>query len=469
MPVHDPPRVLLVNLPHHERVQRRWVASYYAPNFLIPPTELMGLASLLRDRAGAEIALVDAIAEGLTASDIASRYRAFEPDLVISLSGFRILNEDLAALGELRDALDAATVIFGYLPSQAPDVVARHAGVDHVLIGEPEEPLLALVEALAAGEDPAGISGLATSRGDEVVVGPARPRISDLDALPFPDHALVDLDLYNESFVPRPIGVVTSTRGCPYDCAFCVRAYGRKLVSRSWQSLAREIEELTRLGIRNVRFMDDTFTVESKRVIALCDWLERHHPEVRWTALTRLDRIDVELARAMARGGCRRLYVGIESADPDRLTAWGKGISIDQMRAGAAAARAAGIELSGFFIVGAPGETEAEVLRSADFAASLKLDFVIVTRLQYWMGTRLHRGEDGLIEFRLEGAEPGIGPEHDAGLYRLEQLFYRRFYARPGYVVQRLPGLLRSPGDTLRSALEMGRYLAGSAPVRDFI
>ncbi len=469
MPVHDPPRVLLVNLPHHERVQRRWVASYYAPNFLIPPTELMGLASLLRDRAGADIALVDAIAEELDASDIVRRYRAFEPDLVVSLSGFRILNEDLAALGAIRDGLPGcASVIFGYLPSQAPDVVARHAGIDFVLIGEPEEPLLELVEALCDGSDPAGIPGLAVG-GDEVVVGPARPRITDLDALPFPDHSLVDLDLYNESFVPRPIGVVTSTRGCPYDCAFCVRAYGRKLVYRSWQSLAREIEELTRLGVRNVRFMDDTFTVEPKRVIALCDWLERHHRGVRWTALTRLDRVDVELARAMARGGCRRLYVGIESANPERLTAWGKGISPEQMRAGAAAARAAGIELSGFFIVGAPGETEEEVLRSADFAASLKLDFVIVTRLQYWMGTRLHRGEDGLIEFRLDREEPGIGPEHDRALYRLEQLFYRRFYARPGYVVQRLPGLLRSPRDTLRSALEMGRYLAGSTPVRDFI
>ena len=468
--MHDPPRVLLVNLPHHERVQRRWVASYYAPNFLIPPTELMGLASLLRDRAGVEIALVDAIAEELDVAAVAARYRAFEPDLVVSLSGFRILNEDLAALGAIRDAMPgAASVVFGYLPSQAPEIVARHPGVDHVLRGEPEEPLLELVERLVAGQDPAGIPGLATTRGDEVIVGPTRPRISDLDALPFPDHSLVDIDLYNESFVPRPIGVVTSTRGCPYDCAFCVRAYGRQLVYRSWQSLAREIEELRRLGVRNVRFMDDTFTVERERVIALCDWIARHHTDLRWTALTRLDRIDEELARCMARAGCRRLYVGIESANPERLTAWGKGISLDQMARGAAAAKANRIELSGFFIVGAPGETKQEVLRSADFAARLELDFVIVTRLQYWMGTRLHRGEDGLIEFRLDREEPGIGPEHDGALYRLEQLFYRRFYARPGYVVQRLPGLLRSPKDTLRSVLEMGRYLAGSTPVRDFI
>ena len=467
--MHEPPRVLLVNLPHHERVQRRWVASYYAPNFLIPPVELMGLAPLLRQRLGAEVALVDAVAEDLISAQIIDRHRRFAPDLVVALSGFRILNEDLAELGHLRDGLGCLSAIFGYLPSQAPEVVVQHPGVDFVLRGEPEETLLALVEALSGGRDPAGIPGLAMLADGQPFVGPDRPRITDLDALPPPDHGLVDLSRYNESFVPRPIGVVTSTRGCPYDCSFCVRAYGRKLTVRSWRSLAEEIEGLVRLGVRNVRFMDDTFTVQRQRVEKLCAWLAEHHPDVRWTALTRLDRVDRELAATMARGGCRRLYVGIESGEPERLEAWGKGISVEQIEAGAAAARAAGIELSGFFIVGAPDETEDEVRRSADFAARLKLDFVIVTRLQYWPGTRLTAGEDGTIRFALDGSEPGVGPEHDASLYRLERLFYRRFYARPGYVLNRLPGLMRTPGDTLRSVVELGRYLLDRQPERDFI
>lgn len=463
-------RVLLVNLPHEERVQRRWVASYYAPGFLIPPVELMGLASLLRDRGAADVALVDAIAEDLDVPAVAGGQRDFGPDLVVALAGFRILQEDLDALGALRDLLPGCrSAVFGYLPSVAPEVVGAHPGVDFVLRGEPEETLLELCTALAHGRDPAGIVGLACRSGSGVDVGPGRPRIEDLDALPFPDHSLVDLARYNESFVPRPIGVLTSTRGCPYDCAFCVRAYGRKLVCRSWESLAAEIEGLARLGIRNVRFLDDTFTVQRERVSMLCGWLRRHHRDVRWTALTRLDRIDGDLAREMARGGCRRLYVGIESGNPERLAAWGKGMSLGQMEAGAAAARAAGIELSGFFIVGAPGETDLEVERSADFAARLRLDFVIVTRLQYWPGTRLVGGRDGRISFSLGDGEPGTGPDHDRVLYRREQLFYRRFYARPGYVVRRLPGLLRAPRDTFLGALEMGRYLARALPSRDFI
>ncbi len=463
-------RVLLVNLPHHERVQRRWVASYYAPNFLIPPLELMGLASYLRDVVGAEVALTDAIAEDLSVEDVVARHRDQAPSVVIALAGFRILNEDLAALGALRDQLGGAvSVIFGYLPTQAPEVVAQHPGVDFVVRGEPEHTIGGLIDALRTGAAPQSVDGLAFRGSDRVVLTPSRPRLEELDLLPYPDHDLVDLSLYNESFVPRPIGVVTTARGCPFACSFCVRAYGRKLACRSWQNIAQELMTLRRKGIRNVRFLDDTFTVERSRVVNLCRFVEAALPDLRWTCLTRLDRIDPELAQAMARAGCRRIYAGVESANEDRLEAWGKGITRAQIEAGVAAARNAGIEVSGFFIVGAPGETLEEATASADFAASLGLDWVIATRLQYWPGTRLTAGREGAIEFELDGAEPGLAPEQDASLYALEKRFYRRFYLRPGWAVRRLGRVARTPRDTVAGAIGLARYLAAPTPTRDFI
>jgi len=468
--VSPPFHVLLVNLPHHERVQRRWVASYYAPNFLIPPTELMGLASYLRDVVGARVTLTDAVAEQLGTVEIAARNRADPPDLIVALAGFRILNEDLRALGRLRDLLPGSrSVIFGYLPTQAPDVVAGHPGVDFVVRGEPEYTVGELVAALGADEEPASVAGLAYRHDGEVRLTPPRARIEDLDALPFPDHDLVDLSLYNESFVPRPIGVVTTARGCPYDCSFCVRAYGRTLACRSWESIGKELLGLRRRGIRNVRFLDDTFTVHRQRVVDLCRFIEGSLPDLRWTCLTRLDRLDGPLAEAMARAGCRRIYAGVESSNPERLEAWNKGMSIAQIEAGVAAARAAGIEVSGFFIVGAPGETVAEVRASADFAAALGLDWVIATRLQYWPGTRLTSGRGGEIDFALDAAEPGRAPEQGATQYDLEKQFYRRFYVRPRWAVRRLGQVARSPRDTLRGAIGLASYLSAPAPSRDFI
>jgi len=463
-------RVLLVNLPHSERVQRRWVASYYAPNFLIPPVELMGLVSLLRER-GDEAALVDAIAEELDSAAVAARFRRWEPDLVVGLSGFRILAEDLDALGAVRDGLPGCrSAIFGYLPTRAPDVVAAHRGVDYVLRGEPEETLCELVDAVATGGDLATIRGLAwKDDGGAVHVNDERPRVADLDALPFPDHGAVDLSHYNESFVPRPIGVVTSARGCPYDCSFCVRAYGRQIVYRSVDSLMDELSELRARGIRNVRFLDDTFTVDRKRTEQLCERMTAELPDLRWTCLTRLDRLDAPLARKMAAAGCRRVYVGIESGNAERLEAWGKGLNREQIRAGVRGARRAGIEVSGFFIVGAPGETPEETRASADFAASMGLDWVIATRLQYWPGTRLTRDGHGGVLMDLGEVEPGAGPEHDEALYDLERLFYRRFYLRPRWLAGRVRHALRSPRDSAMGAVSLGRWLAHRTPSRDFI
>jgi radical SAM superfamily enzyme YgiQ (UPF0313 family) len=460
-------KILFINLPHHRRVQRRWVASYYAPNFLIPPIELMGLATLLRDVGGHTVKLIDAIASALTLSQTITVARTFQADLIVSLAGFEILPNDLEMLRSIGEASSSArTVIFGHLPSENAAEIAAHPGIDYVLSGEPEKTLLELSRQLSEGCSEPLMPGLVfiDSRG-QLIAGPPASRIEDLEALPFPDHRLVNLDDYNEAFVPRPIGVVTSARGCPYSCSFCVRAYGRKMAFRSWQNLAAELRQLWEGGIRNVRFLDDTFTLERDRVEKLCRWLQVELPSLRWTCLTRLDRVDAKLAITMSEGGCRRAYVGIESGNPERLHDWQKGLSISDIRAGVNALKAAGIEVSGFFVVGAPGEDRAEVRASADFAAELDLDWVIVTQLQHWPGTGLFSESTP----RKNTSSSARGRQGKGDPYSHERLFYRRFYLRPAWFAGRIRKLLSTPSDFLSSSRELLRYLSSARVDRDFI
>ncbi len=460
-------KILFINLPHHRRVQRRWVASYYAPNFLIPPIELMGLATLLRDVGGHTVRLIDAIASDLTLLSTITIARAFQADLIVSLAGFEILPDDLEMLSSIGEASSSArTVIFGHLPSENAAEIAAHPGIDYVLSGEPEKTLLELSRQLSEGCSEPLMPGLVfiDSRG-QLIAGPPASRIEDLEALPFPDHRLVNLDDYNEAFVPRPIGVVTSARGCPYSCSFCVRAYGRKMAFRSWQNLAAELRQLWEGGIRNVRFLDDTFTLERDRVEKLCRWLQVELPSLRWTCLTRLDRVDAKLAITMSEGGCRRAYVGIESGNPERLHDWQKGLSISDIRAGVNALKAAGIEVSGFFVVGAPGEDRAEVRASADFAAELDLDWVIVTQLQHWPGTGLFSESTP----RKNTSSSARGRQGKGDPYSHERLFYRRFYLRPAWFAGRIRKLLSTPSDFLSSSRELLRYLSSARVDRDFI
>lgn len=446
-------RVLLVNLPHPVRLQRRWVASYYAPNFLLPPLELLSLAPALSGHA--EVALVDAIAEGLDPAGVVEHYRSWAPDLVVALTGFAVLDADLRALGAIRDGLGAKSGVFGHLPTAEPAVIAARPEVDFVIRGEPE---LTLRDLCDRWPDVADVPGLATADG----LAPPRPRVVDLDALPPPDHRRVDLSHYREPFQPGPIGVLESARGCAFGCTFCVRAYGRKMVYHSVDWILGAVDDLRASGVRHLRFLDDTFTLDRSRVFELCAALRRDQGDLTWTALTRADRLDPAIATTLAASGCRRLYVGVESADEEVLARWEKGESLEQIRAGCAAARAAGIELSGFFVVGAEGETAADARRSADLAVELGLDFVIVTRLQLWPGTGLYARRGPLPPERW-GIEAGDDP------FALERALYRRFYLRPGHVVRQLRRAVTSPRDAAVGVAGLGRYVAGAVRHRDFI
>lgn len=441
-------RLWFLNPPHPSPIQRRWVASYHAPNFLCPPIELLGLAAWVRQRRGATVEVVDAIAERLDEGAVSRRMRRFGPDLVVALPGFEHFDDDMGALRRIcRSAPGVPLVVFGHLATWTPER-AIEAGATVALRGEPEQPMLDLLDADTV-ESACG-QGIATAFGS----GSVAPRWADLDAFPTPDHRLVDLRLYSESFVRGPTAAIQSTRGCPFDCAFCVRAYGRTLSRRSADRVVDDVEQLWAIGAQSFRFLDDTFTADRDHCEAVCAALRRSRRALPWTALTRLDRLDADLARELAASGCTRLYVGVESSDPAVRRRLDKRLSDESMLKGAAAARGAGLELCGFFLAGVPGDPGPAA--NAELARTLGLDFVIATRLRRWPHTTLGDG-------------PAGDDPDDPTSFAQERTFYRSFYLRPRWLLQHAHLLLRTPTSTLRGAHAFASYAAGRLPSRDFI
>ena len=467
-------KVLLINLPHEHRLQRRYVASYYAPNFLVPPLELMTVGAVARETAGCEVALLDCMAEQLDLSQAISRVRAERPDVVVTMLGFEVCGDDLDTLALIRRAVPRTTVMaFSYITTQRPEEALKHGACDALLLNEPEQTFAEALGRMQRGEDLAGLTGLATLVDGELVQGPERPRIEDLDALPFADHSLIDISAYNESFMPRPTGAIMSARGCAFGCTYCVRTFGRKMAYRSAASLAEEVAGLRRLGIDHVRFLDDTFTLKRQRVMELCDLLDQQEPGLTWTALTRLDRIDPELLERMYRSGCRRLYVGVESISERILELYNKGLTAEQIRTGLAHIKASGIESSAFFIVGAPDETPEEIEQNIEFALEADPDYIIVTRIQYWPGTYLHDEYSDKLRFSMFPTScepvPGEGIMTHSEYMQWEQKFYRRFYMRPKYMLRRMGTLLRTPADVLEGLGRLTSFVTSRHRTRDFI
>lgn len=469
LPADRPVRLVLVNPPFRRPVMRRYVASYFAPGFLLPPTDLLYVSAAAKRFVGAETTVVDCVARRLDVATSIAEIALSKPDLIFVQLGFATLESDLEFCARLAETLPAPIVAMGYLPSLFGKEILSRSALDAIVCGEPELALCGLIKAWQTGQSGQTVAGVLAKEDRVIVAGPPPERIADLDALPHPDHEAVDLNLYSETLLGGPIGAIFTARGCPFPCTFCVRTFGRELALRSADSVLAEVRHLVHdLGVRKLRFMDDTFNVDVERAITICEGLREMGPLV-WTALARLDRVTPALAERLAAAGCKRLYVGIESGSERMLRVYKKGVDLDTMRGAIGTLRMAGVEVSGFFIVGGPGETASDFEASVAFAKQTRLDYVIVTRLQYWPGTELFDRRRDELEMSVLPFE--CRPKDAVGYERLlvlERKFYRRFYFRPTFIARQIRRYLTRPGELARGAARLGRYLLGGAD-EDFI
>ncbi len=274
-----------------------------------------------------------------------------------------------------------------------PEEVAADAGVDFVVYGEGEETLLELVAALEKGGGGFfHIQGLAYARDGNVVRTPERPLIRDLDALPFPARHLLELDRYSLAAPDgEPMLTVLSSRGCPYNCSYCFKGIvGRTYRQRSPESIVAELKHLkSTYGVRNFYFIDDLFTLSTKRLVTISQMIVDEGLDIRWQCLGRVDRVTPESLEAMARGGCREIHYGIESGNPEVLAATGKRISLEQVRQAVAWTAQSGIRSKGYFMLGLPGDTEETMEQTIRFACELDLDEAMFSITTPFPGTRL--------------------------------------------------------------------------------
>lgn len=267
--------------------------------------------------------------------------------------------------------------------------VLRAGLCDIVIRGEGEVGFEALLNALEADTDFEKVPGsvFLDGRGQLVRV-PAAPRIRDLDARSHLDYDLLDMPRYVEI---EALGA-HSSRGCPYTCDFCTiqAQWGRKVTYISPDRVADEVQYLIeRYDYENKEFIfyDDTFTVYRSHVLELCDEIGRRDLRFRWKAMTRVDRVDPELLAAMRAAGCFQVTYGIESTEEESLKQMGKGQHFDQVISAITMAKAEGMQVAGYFIIGFPWETKADMQRVVDKMGELDLDTYGLAMLAPYPGT----------------------------------------------------------------------------------
>ncbi|MFH1464969.1 MAG: radical SAM protein [Pseudomonadota bacterium] len=401
-----------------------------------PPLNLAMLAASLRAR-GHRVQVWDL--EVGPRRDLVAELRRAAPDLVGVTFRTPQWEQALALATLVRNVLPAARSIAGGPHASAlPGSCVLSGGFDLALQGEGEGAL----GALADGAAPAAIPGLHWPGGH----CPAPPAaLADLDALPLPAWEDYELAAYGGSLVTRgaPVADLESSRGCPFGCIYCSKAvFGRRFTPLSPARFLEGVDQAQAAGFRSFNLVDDTFTTERARAVAICEGLLRRPRPLPWTCTNglRVDAVDEDLLRLVARAGCRLVAFGLESGSQERLAAVGKGTNLAQGRAAVEAAHAAGLTTVGYFMLGLPGETEASLRETIAFACSLPLDFAKFALTMPLPGTPLWRRwrahlaspfDPGMSAYRTAEAwfdHPDLPWE---ALHRAHRLAHRAFYGRP--------------------------------------
>lgn len=418
----------------------------YKTHIVTPPLGLACLSAYLMAN-GVECAIVDALRDRLDDDAVLDAIRRERPDAV-GITCLTAYHREVVRLSHRLAAENIVHVVGGVHPTVLPFQTLRDTSADFVICGEGEIPLLELalrdfrvgaerIRGVYSRDDLAREAGLSVERADVV---------EELDTLPFPDWAQVDPRGYPPAphgAVAKkfPIGIMATSRGCPFECTFCASPgfCGRKIRFRSPANVVAEVRRLVDdFGVREIHFEDDNFTLRRDHAIEVCHLLRDEVPEISiaFPNGVRADRFDDGVARAMKEAGCHLVAFGVESADPGILRNIRKGESIEAIAAGIATAERHGIASQGFFIFGLPGETPETMELSVRFALDSGLSRAQFLVLDVLPGSELwerFRGEFVPDWGKESYREPEWIPEGltSRELMRKQSEAFRRFYMRP--------------------------------------
>lgn len=360
------------------------------------PIGLEYIAAYIED-AVEEVHIVDMEKERRSFQRLLDLYR---PDLVgITLSATEH-NEGLH-LAEIAKKSGITTVVGGYHPTGIPDLMLSYPQVDLVVRGEGERTMKELVEK----GNPEGVLGVSYKRDGKIIHNGDRPKIEDLDSMPFPARHLRQHS-YKTNGGTTDFDVLVTSRGCNGLCSFCCEPSMSQsdLRCRSPENVVTEILEIVKYHEGrplSVIFADPSFMGNPKRVGRLCDLLQKHDLQVKFSAMVRADNMagNPEIVKKMCETGIDTFEMGIESPNLKDLKSTRKGITTRVHRDAVRNIRESGGRPGGTLVIGLPDQTEEEIEAFPVYAKEIGLTAAAFGVATPFPGTEFYQELDrqGLI------------------------------------------------------------------------
>jgi len=425
------------------------VKPYNLSDHIQPSLGLGYLASSIR--ADHEVKILDCIKERITPRLFSQVINQIKPDIV----GFQCYTFDIYNVKEMLSQCkrySIQTVLGGPHPSAVPLETMEFLGsdLDFLFHGEAEIGFKKLLDKLS-NKDKINfkeIPGLVWREKKNVFIND-KFFVEDLDSLVMPAWDLIKPQTYPEAqhgafFKKFPIAPLITTRGCSFSCTFCAGNLiaGKKIRKRSIRNILNEIKMLyDDYGIREFHVVDDNLTLDKVFIKNFLRQLKELDLDISWTVPNgvRIETLDDEMLKLMKQTGLYLISVGIESGSDRVLDIMRKGIIVDEIRRSIALIRKHKINISGFFILGFPGETMEDIEKTIKF--SLELDLIRANFFTYlpFPGTESfnnlrQRGKLDRLDFTrfyfMNAAFTSDGIDKDT-LKSLQRKAFLKFFLRP--------------------------------------
>ncbi len=405
-------RVLLIDPISHRGLS----AEDYAGGTFKPDMGLIYLGTFVKTKRAANVMVADMHSTRTGYDGLASLIKNFRPDLVgITAKTFNILGAYQAAALVKEICSDSIVLLGGAHGSALPEYTLNECrDIDAIAIGEGEDSFLDAYDRLSKGyrspEDLFdSLPGFVWRKSHgQVVENSKRDLISDLDLLPLPDLSLVNYKVYQRVYNAerhkfQHIFPVFASRGCPFNCPFCMPLHTRRYRVRSVASLIEEIDVLHRKhGAERIYFEDSLFGAKKSWFEEFCLEYSKKglNKKVQWGFETRIDTAHPEMFKLAKSAGCLNTFFGAESGSEYVRRKSNKPFTTEDILEKITAAKDAGLEVSMSLILGLPYETKETIEETLHLLDAAPCDYSGMNILDAYPGTAVFdmvdKGEGGL-------------------------------------------------------------------------
>ena len=292
-------------------------------------------------------------------------------------------------------------------PYYAEEYLQR--GADVIVIGEGEQALGELIPALgmAGPHKLYQVAGIAfrDSDGKTVKTHP-RPMIPELDSLPPPDRAAIDLNAYIDTWREHhgmgSASLITA-RGCPYKCNWCSHSvYGHTHRRHSPKRIASEVEHLIETYAPDqLWYADDVFTIKHSWFFEYAAELKQRNIHLPFECISRADRMNDKVVETLAEMGCYRLWIGSESGSQRILDGMERGVQVERVQEMTHKLQSQGIEVGMFIMLGYEEEEEQDIAATIAHLKNANPDIFLTTVAYPIRGTKYYeRVSNKVISFK---------------------------------------------------------------------